>query len=452
MIVKKLFVKLAAAAVLFVPVAAAAQTSSINAFSPYSMYGIGELQTPGVVAMRSMGGVGIGLRSTMVVNTLNPAAYSMTPRQGFLFDFGVEGANFYNEQRQGSRLASTAYNTFNFHDIAFQLPVAKRLGFGFSLTPYSSVGYRVDDDDRSEDIWGDIGRVSYTYAGEGDISEVKFGFGWEPVKRLSIGVAALYYWGDIDRSYATQVVNNIIDGGTVNSVIGTDNYTVSRMKVQFGLQADLIRNMERILTFGATYDLGGDLKPDVTRGVRTGDLIGSVVRGDTTVLELKLPTQLAAGLTYQTAKLNIGLDYVYQNWGSRNHRTDESDVPGALIVDYRNTNTVKFGVEYTPNRGDVRHYLKRWSYRAGFRYGSYYQTFQGKDISQYAVTCGIGLPLKFLGRSSIDVGFEYGQRGDTSGITVDNRRLGLVRQRYWKISLGMTLFGEDSWFTRYKFD
>ena len=81
--------RLAVAAMLVVPVSAMAQTSSINAFSPYSMYGIGELQTPGVVAQRSMGGVGLGMRSSVMVNPLNPAAYSLTPRQGFLFDFGV---------------------------------------------------------------------------------------------------------------------------------------------------------------------------------------------------------------------------------------------------------------------------------------------------------------------------------------------------------------------------
>ena len=55
MIVKRLMYRLAVAAMLVVPVSAMAQTSSINAFSPYSMYGIGELQTPGVVAQRSMG-------------------------------------------------------------------------------------------------------------------------------------------------------------------------------------------------------------------------------------------------------------------------------------------------------------------------------------------------------------------------------------------------------------
>ena len=166
MIVKRLMYRLAVAAMLVVPVSAMAQTSSINAFSPYSMYGIGELQTPGVVAQRSMGGVGLGMRSSVMVNRQQKYA---------------DGAQ---------TTSRTSYNTFNFHDIAFQLPLARRLGLGFSLTPYSSVGYRVSADEQSDDVWGNIGRVQYLYAGEGDLTEVKLGIGWEVVKRVSIGVAA----------------------------------------------------------------------------------------------------------------------------------------------------------------------------------------------------------------------------------------------------------------------
>lgn len=445
--------RLAAVAMLVVPVSAMAQTSSINAFSPYSMYGIGELQTPGVTAQRSMGGVGLGMRSTLMVNPLNPAAYSMTPRQGFLFDFGVEGVNFYNRQQKyaagGQSVSRTSYNTFNFHDIAFQLPLAKQLGLGFSLTPYSSVGYRVGADDQSDDVWGNIGRVQYLYAGEGDLTEVKLGIGWEVVKRLSIGIAAQYYWGDIERTYQTVVTNDIVAGGSVNTVTGTDSYTVSRVKMQVGVQADLIRTERQLLTLGATYDMGGNLRPSVNRSIIAGDLYGTPVRGDTTRMALKLPVQAGVGLYYQNAKISAGVDYIYQNW-ERNE--SPQSIPGAVDVAYKNTSTVKAGFEYTPNRMDIRNYLKRWSYRVGFRYGTYYQTFGGKTLPQYAVTAGFGVPVRFLGRSSIDFGVEFGQRGNDSPLRIDNRQIGLVRQRYVKFSLGLTLFGEDSWFVRYKYD
>ena len=417
--------RLAVAAMLVVPVSAMAQTSSINAFSPYSMYGIGELQTPGVVAQRSMGGVGLGMRRV----------------------------NFYNRQQKyadGAQTTSrTSYNTFNFHDIAFQLPLARRLGLGFSLTPYSSVGYRVSADEQSDDVWGNIGRVQYLYAGEGDLTEVKLGIGWEVVKRVSIGVAAQYYWGDIERTYQTVVSNNIVNGGSVNTVTGTDSYGISRIKMQLGLQADLIQSERQVLTLGATYDMGGNLRPSVNQTVVNGDIYGTVVRGDTTRMALKLPVQLGVGLYYQNAKIAAGVDYIYQNW--ENNESPKS-VPGAVNVAYKNTNTVKLGFEYTPNRMDIRNYLKRWSYRVGFRYGTYYQTFEGKTLSQYAVTAGFGMPVRFLGRSSIDFGVEFGQRGNDSPLRIDNRQIGLVRQRYVKFSLGLTLFGEDSWFVRYKYD
>ena len=66
--VKNTLIKLIVAAVAMVPTAVAAQTSSINAFSPYTMYGIGEQNTPGTLPMRSMGGVGVAMRSSGVVN------------------------------------------------------------------------------------------------------------------------------------------------------------------------------------------------------------------------------------------------------------------------------------------------------------------------------------------------------------------------------------------------
>ena len=224
--VKKAVVKLCLALAVVMPGMAWGQTSSINAFSPYSMYGLGELRTPGTLQTRSMGGVGVGMRNAAAVNLLNPAAYSAVRPKSFLFDFGLEGQCFYNSQKYYGQTLNTSYYTVNFHDIAFQLPIAKHLGLGFSLTPYSSVGYRMKQEVDDDEIWGNIGRVQYLYAGEGDLTEVKLGIGWEVVKRVSIGVAAQYYWGDIERTYQTVVSNNIVNGGSVNTVTGTDSYGI----------------------------------------------------------------------------------------------------------------------------------------------------------------------------------------------------------------------------------
>ncbi|MDE5695539.1 MAG: hypothetical protein K2H77_06195 [Alistipes sp.] len=454
--VKKTFRSLFGAAVLSLwAAAAAAQTSSINAFSPYTMYGIGELSTPGTLSMRSMGGVGVAVRNPGVANMLNPAAFSAAPQKTFLFSFGLEGQNYYNSQSVGGASKKSAYNTFNFHDIAFQVPLTKKLGLGFSLAPYSSVGYRTKfyrDYSAEDPVWGSVGPMQYTYQGEGDLSEVKLGVGWEPFKNFSVGIAAQYYWGKIDRTFIAAPAS-IVGDGNFNSIVGSGSYSISQFKGQVGVQWNAIFNSRRALTFGATYDFGGDLRPRSEERIYTADNNSTTVKGDTTNLKLVLPRQLAVGAYYQTAKWAVGLDYVYQNWGGRNSgvvRTAATD-GGSFDVAYTDTHTVKFGVEFTPSRYDARNFLKRWSYRAGVRYGSYHQTFGGRDLGQYAVTLGFGVPVRFFGTSSIDVGVEYGCRGFNVA-----ERMGLVRQRYFKFAVGFSLFaGSENgeyWFVRPKYD
>lgn len=459
--VKNTLVKLLVAVAVWIPVGAWAQTSSINAFSPYTMYGIGEQNTPGPLPMRSMGGVGVAMRSAGIVNTLNPAAFSVVPQKSFLFNFGLEGQNYYNAQSVAGAAKRSAYNTFNFREVAFQMPVARRLGLGFSLTPYSSVGYRMKYDhayDPSDPVWGNLGRVQYNYQGEGDLTEVKVGLGWEVFKNFSVGVALQYYWGGIDRKFV-MTPTAITGEGKYTPTIGLDNYAISSFKGQVGLQWSPILTEKRMLTVGAAFDIGGDLRPESTHRVYVGDLYNTTVRGDTTHLKLVLPRQLNVGLFYRSQKWAVGFDYVYQNWGSRNslrEKTGTSDNgkgnPRSYEVAYTNTSTFKAGVEFTPGRYDVRRFLNRISYRAGFRYGYYNQTFGGHRLAQYAVTAGFGVPVKLWAVSALDFGVEFGRRGYNVP-----ERIGLVRQQYVKFSIGFSLFagGRENgeyWFMRPKYD
>ena len=82
---------LAVVALVMSTSAVMAQTSSINAFSPYTMYGIGEINTPGSLQIRSMGGAGVAMRQVGTINLLNPASHSLVSRKSFMLDFGMEG-------------------------------------------------------------------------------------------------------------------------------------------------------------------------------------------------------------------------------------------------------------------------------------------------------------------------------------------------------------------------
>ena len=441
---------------------AQAQESSVNAYSPYTMFGIGELGTHGNSVNRMMGGVGVAFRSSQMVSMLNPAGYSATLRKSCILDVSAEGYFLQNTQKkydvEGNylRRAKNAKNTANFREVAIQFPLAKGLGFGLSLAPYGSVGYNMTSAEQSEDIWGTIGRVTYNYQGDGDVTEVKAGIGWEAFKGFSIGIAAKYYWGHINRNYTATATQDYVGEGTVNTTAGLDAYAISNFKFQVGLQYSLIHTEKRILTVGATYDYGGSLRPKITKAVTTNASTSVAVVKDLHNGEMALPHTVNAGIMYQDTKFATGFDYEYRNWGGDNEKFSEMAY-GGMEIKYVNTSTYKFGFEYTPNRFDVRNYMRRVSYRVGARYGGYYQSFGGKSIDQWAVTAGLGFPLRFMGATGINVGIEVGARGTLSPVQVTGdsgvtSTIGLVRQNYIKATLGFSLFGEDYWFVRPKID
>ena len=450
---------------LLLPLGVEAQTSSVNAYSPYSMYGPGELQTPGTVQARSMGGVGIGMRALGQINMLNPASASIAPTKSFLFDVGFDATHFRNSQPKYdaagaySHKARTAYNTVNIHSLAMTFPIAKNLGAVFSIAPYSSVGYNVKATDEQQNNWADIGRVRYGHNGDGDISEVKLAVGWAPWQRFSIGIAVRYFWGNIERNYTAVVADVVTGSGTYSSTVGVDRYTVSNFKFQVGLQWDIIANNDRLMTLGATYDLGGKLNPEKLSYVYTDNAINSItsfpVRDRVDRVELRLPHQVGVGLFYRDRSVAWGVDYVYANWGSSNDSFDEGVASAGVVVDYADTHVVRAGFEITPRRNDVRNYLRRISYRIGASYGNYYQTFASERINRLSITAGLGLPVKVWGASSINIGFEYGRMSSPASVEISAQRVGLVTQNYYKLSVGFSLFSADTsdyWFVRPKYD
>ncbi len=425
------------------PFTAVAQDGTINTYSPYSMYGLGDLQTQGTLLTRSMGGVGVGMRLATEINLLNPASYSTTLNKSVLFNYGMEGVNAFNSQNVDGTKLNNSYATFNIHDIAMQFPLAKNLGAGFSVSPYSSVGYSIS----TSELLTDLGMISYDYTGSGDITQVKFGVGWEAFKNFSIGLAAQYYWGDLIRTYTMSPI--VITGdGSYYSTSGESTYTISKIKFQAGLQWTPIYTVKNRLTIGATYDFGGDLNPSTYDAVLgSGSVVTVIAKYMTDHMSIVLPSQIAAGVMYQTPKLLAGVDFTYQDWSSKNQNIEYTT--DGVAIEYNCFSTIKAGFEYTPRSNDVRNYFNRISYRGGLRYGGYQYTIGGENLNQAALTAGAGLPLKMGGISNVDVGIEL---GTLSANGIFGAASSLIRQDYIKFSLGFTLFGDDYWFQRPKFD
>lgn len=412
-----------------------AQSSSLNTYSPYTFYGIGDIHQEGNAAIRAMGGAGVGFRNYLFVNTLNPASYSSVRNNSFLSNFDMEGQNFYTRTTD----AKTSHNTFNIRDISMSFPLAKGLGMGVGVMPYSSVGYNVSYYDPNPAVQGGIGQMLYAYSGSGDVTQFKLGVGYELFRNFSLGADIIYYHGSIARNFGAQPTS-ITGNGSYYGISGSSTELINSFFGKLGLQWTALSNKDTVVTVGATWQFGGKMGGEVTTVV---PLNGTLAPGEYALLEesisnFSMPSIVAVGAYLHRPKYSVGADYEFAGWGSCNAADEKAN------LSFRNTHTVRAGGQYTPNPGDVRNALNRFTYRAGLRWSQNYVVLNDQPVSDVALTMGVGIPLRMTGLSNINLGLELGQRGTT--------RAGLSRETYLKFTIGFSLFGEDYWFVKVKYD
>lgn len=413
---------------------AQAQSVGPNAFSPYTMYGVGELQQGGSAEYVAMGGIGVAVREGYSFNYANPASLSAIPQRSAILNFGGQLKNIYSR----TSVAKTSYNSANMHDFGFAFPLARGVGLGVALLPYSSIGYYNVVTKRSDPILDNIGSAVYKYNGDGGISQLQAGVGVKISRGFSMGLNLHYYFGSMNRYYTAEIFP-LLNDAPYRSVSSTDVSYVSAFTGEIGAQYQFRVGKESSLTIGATYQTAARNKMEVNRLQTTqSSLTLDTVAFFTGDESLTIPEKFSVGVHYQSEKLGFGVDYIQQDW--RNSFNIKAGSPESLSV-YRE---LRAGMSYTPNRIDIRSFLKRWTYKAGVRYGTSYLNFGGQQMHDYAVTLGLDIPLRRGSISKVTIGAEVGNRGTT--------RNNMVQETYFKVVAGLTLFGEDMWFTRVKFD
>lgn len=441
----KIYRVLAGLLLVFVPLISQAQKSnSLNTFSPYTFYGIGEILPVGSSATRSMGGIGVAYASPFEINYVNPAANSTVYPQSAALSIGMTGRSHYLKTKD----SKTSYNSFNFNDVGLLLPVFRRAGLSVSVTPFSSVGYDTEIEQHKQpgnddDLIIDVGHVLHKYTGDGNINQLKLGFGIEVFKDLSIGASFVTYLGTISK-YNKTVITPAIAAESYRSVSGSMKEEVADISFDLGIQYRAIRDAKHSLVIGAVYQPDVKLKNKMSHQVITYDTNNSSAVTDTAWRQkMTLPQKIGIGAYYQNVKLGVGLDYTCQDWSKAYKVLDEKN-----DVSYRKSQTVALGMHYTPNRNDIRRILNRWTYRAGFRYSTLSVVKDGYKMEEMAVTFGLGVPIRSGNPSEMSIGVELGRRGKT-GWT--DKGYPTVRDNFFRVSVGFSLF-DNTWFMKYKYD
>ena len=392
--------------------------------SPYSFYGIGETKFSGTLENRSMAGLSIAQDSTHI-NLQNPASYANLRWTAFTLGVGSS----YTKQKTTTNSGIAKKTTLDY--LALGIPMGK-FGAAFGLIPYSSVGYRIQNNSTDDT------QNNKRFNGWGGLNRVFMGFGYKILPNLNVGVNAYYNFGKIQTNSLEFIPYVPIGSRELNVA------SLSGVNFNIGMMYKAKINEKLSLFSSLYYTPQSTLKSENTRNIETVsfnsnfdlvvvDTLGVI----TSKKDLKLPKKVSFGAGIgDSKKWLFGGEIAIQGTGelANNYNTIDN-------VTYERYEKYSIGGFYTPNPNPFSSYFKRITYRAGFKYEKTGLIINSQSINDVGMTFGMGLPITGS-LSNINVGLEFGKKGTTDA--------NLVQENYFVLNMSFSL--NDKWFVRRKFN
>lgn len=399
--------------------------------TPFTSFGIGEPYGNALINQQGMAGVGVSQPQFWFINNQNPAllVYNSV-YTGFQAGLITERRNIssatHSEKSQGGNM--------NYLVTAFPIEPS-RWTTSVGLMPFTSVNYKLQ---YTDNITGSEKQVSITEEGDGGLTQLYWSNGVRLTKDLAVGLKAAYIFSSIVNTYENQLIDS---PQPVNYIAGIEEKAYVK-DFAFGtgisFSKDSLFNQNRYrLSFGAAYNFATDLSTTKTdRIFRTNQL------GDTTDVSVlpssrkgaySIPASLTVGVSLSRGtRWSIETDFSYQDWSTFKDVNGRND---GMQQSWR----VAVGGEITPDQFATENYLKRLTYRAGLSMEQEPFLANGNPVKDLGINFGFSLPA---GRSSLDLAFRYGKRGDKA----EN----VLEETYFKVFFGITF--NDQWFIKRRFD
>jgi hypothetical protein len=403
---------------------------------PYSRFGIGILQSAEPAWMKGWGNQSAAFRNPFNLNYLNPASYGS-------INYTVLEAGLFTSVLKVKTDADTSatFTDGGLATLSLGFPVIRnKLGVSMGITPYSRVDYNIIQEN---DTTSGVGSSANNFTGDGGLYKFHVGAGYK-WKDLSVGVNAAYLFGTLD--YTT--VLGFPDTTNAFGTLRNESRSFGDIVFTGGLQYRLTLNEEK----GLFLDLGvhGDLKTDVSASrtllysrftyySSSGVFQSTPQPVDTIYNESEdgivvFPPQLSGGAMFVKANyFMVGIQYDFAAW-SQYLSFGESDFTA-------DSWRISGGVQVVPDYKAFTDYWKLIAYRAGFSVGKNYLEFDNKNLLQYQVSVGAGLPIRRV-LSECSIAAEWVKIG-----SVKENPLAISNFRF---TLGVTL--NDRWFQKRKFD
>lgn len=407
------------------------EASGQAARSPYTSFGIGEPYGNALINHQGMAGVGVSQPQFWYINNQNPALLVYNSIQT-VFQAGIVG-----ERRNisGDTLSETTQSgNMNYLVTAFPIKPS-RWTTSVGLMPYTSVNYKMRYNDN---IIGSSEQVRVIEEGSGGLTQLYWSNGVRLTKEVAVGLKASYIFSSIVNTYKNQLINSTQPVNYIAAVEEKSYVKDFAFGTGISFSKDSLFHRQRYrLSIGAVYNLATDLHTQKTDRLYRTNTVGDTT--DVSILpssktgSYSIPSSFTVGVSLSRgSRWNIGSEFSYQNWADFRNLNGQND---GLQESWR----VAVGGEITPDQFASENYFKRLTYRAGLSMEQTPFLVNENLVKDIGINFGFSLPA---GRSSLDLAFKYGKRGDKS----EN----ILEEDYFKIYFGITF--NDQWFIRRKFD
>jgi len=385
--------------------------------TPFSVFGIGEIETRDFGRTTGMSSVGIGLQSENFLNRLNPAGIAGIDTLRFILDVsvGMKISELFNTASRGRT------TDFNFKSLAVGVRLSQRWTSSVGLAPYSNVGYQQTV--QMETI-GSAEYVNATYSGSGGLNKFYWTKAYNPVGGLSLGMTSSLVFGNITHTAEEDII-------TIK-----DTYNASKINFDFGMQYSHWFDRHTNVIVGAVYGYKSPMNMERTQMTVS---YNSIVRNERMPdLKTYIPETYGAGFSVlhnrNDAEWILAADYKETKWSADRSRHK--------YLRYADSRILSAGLQFTPSTRPTN-YVQFMRFKIG---GSYHETYlkvNGYQLVDYSLSFGVGLPFYNQLRQTLS----YVNVAVNVGESATGKRGGIT-ERYVLLSLNMSLI--ERWFAKHQ--
>ncbi len=381
-----------------------------NLNTPYSVYGVGDIDTRAYNRTSGMASTGLALNSSFYIIDNNPASLTGLPKSFFVIDAFTVGRSV-KYSGDPIDLNNSSNKDFWIKRLGLTFKMTNHWASGIGFKQFININYKYTG---TKAVEGTTAVYNAAYEGDGGLNEYYWTNAVSLGKHLSLGLKTAILAGPINQT------ETITDDALSTDITTTQKEYYGHVRLQAGALYHTPLTKKWDFSIGGKYipqtKLVGERTVTVTEN--TTQLVNeeSIVKA-----RMYIPTTYAAGLALRSnKKTTYAVDYTYDDWSSL--KIKES---GWQLV---SSDRLSAGVEFVRNQFIQNQIMEKRYFQLGaFMHHTYLQ-IRNQPINEYGITAGMGGVLSNVLLYSFSA--EVGRRGTTQE--------SLIRENYVQVTLGVS--------------